>query len=86
VAYTAGSPAQTSVAAFQTGGAEAMALALSIIGRVRSTAPTTAWNHALRTAVPGYQFDNDKDASFYVRAVKEHHMILDYKFQYEVLA
>ena len=70
VAYTAGSPAQTSVAAFQSGGAEAMSFGLDRYFSSTEFSTSTAWTHDYRTAVPGIQASNNKDGSFYVRAVR----------------
>jgi hypothetical protein len=70
VAYTSGSPAQTSVAAFQTGGAEAMAF--GAIGYWSSTeySSSQAWDQFYNTSFPGYQGDDVKIYIGYVRAVR----------------
>jgi hypothetical protein len=70
VAYTAGSPAQTGVAAFQSGGAEAMTSGVVNYWSSTEYSTTAAWRQPYVTSVLGSQFDNDKDASFYVRAVR----------------
>jgi hypothetical protein len=70
VAYTSGSPAQTSVAAFQTGGAEAMTFGSNRYWSSTEYSTTAAWNQAYDTGVPGYQVNTNKSSSRYVRAVR----------------
>jgi len=64
-AYTSGSPAQTSVTAFQTGGAEAFAAVFYWSSSEFSS--TAAWRQNFDF---GCQDDSGKDSSFYVRAVR----------------
>jgi hypothetical protein len=64
-AYTTGSPAQTSATAFQTGNTEAFASANYWSSSEFSS--TNAWRQDFNT---GNQFNNFKDISFYVRAVR----------------
>jgi hypothetical protein len=64
--YTSGTPAQTSVAAFRTGGAEAFAASLSYWSSSEFSS-TTAW---LQGFTYGDQFNAGKDNSTYVRAVR----------------
>jgi hypothetical protein len=70
VAYTAGSPAQTSVAAFQSGGSEA--LAFGSISYWSSTEYTSAeaWYQTYFTSFPGNQTYDSKSSTAYVRAVR----------------
>lgn len=72
VAYTSGSPAQTSVAAFQTGGAEAMTFGSNAGVYWSSTeySTTFAWTQFYITSSPGYQANGFKTTSNYVRAVR----------------
>jgi hypothetical protein len=63
--YTAGTPAQTSVAAFQSAGAEAFAAELYWSSTEFSATP--AW---LQDFHDGYQDSFNKSSSFYVRAVR----------------
>jgi hypothetical protein len=70
VAYTAGSPAQTSVAVFQTGGAEAMAFGAVNYWSSTEFQDTSSWYQIYTTADPGYQYYAGKNVSFYVRAVR----------------
>jgi hypothetical protein len=64
--YTSGNPAQTSAAAFQTGGAEA--LSAQVYWSSTESTATKAFNQYLG---PGYQQTySTKDASFRVRAVR----------------
>jgi hypothetical protein len=71
VAYTSGSPAQTSVAAFQSGGAEAMAFG-STERYWASTEYSTAnaWTQYYATNYFGSQLENAKASNYYVRAVR----------------
>jgi len=64
-AYTSGSPAQTSVTAFQTGGAEAFAAGFYWSSSEFSS--TYAWRQYFGN---GNQYDGSKDSSDYVRAVR----------------
>ena len=70
-AYTSGSPSQTSVAAFRTGGSEAFAYG-SFNNYWSSTefSSTNAWSQLWRTANPGRQDDAGKTNNYYVRAVR----------------
>jgi hypothetical protein len=68
VAYTTTVPGQTSVAAFQTGGAEAMTLNNYWSSTEFST--TGAWIQAYTGSIEGYQPPNNKDGTNYVRAVR----------------
>jgi hypothetical protein len=71
VAYTSGSPAQTSVAAFQSGGAEAMAFGSTERYWSSTEYSTTgAWSPTYVTGSPGRQANAGKSDSFYVRAVR----------------
>jgi hypothetical protein len=71
VAYTAGSPAQTGVAAFQTGGAEAMTFGSNSYWSSTEYSTTVAWNQAYATSDPGSQgVGRNKSESIYVRAVR----------------
>ena len=71
VAYTAGSPAQTSAAAFQSGGAEAMGFGFITYWSSTEYNTTIAWNQYYWTSFPGrQQGGNSKTDSFYVRAVR----------------
>lgn len=70
VAYTSGSPAQTSVAAFQTGGAEAMTFGSARYWSSTEYSTTRAWYQFYGTSSPGVQYATDKDNSNYARAVR----------------
>ena len=70
VAYTTTVPAQTSVAAFQTGGAEAMASGNELYWSSTEYSTTTAWFQKYDTGGPGNQGNPNKLNSFYVRAVR----------------
>jgi hypothetical protein len=73
VAYTTGSPAQTGVAAFQSGGAEAMAFGPDFYWSSTEYSTTAAWYQAYDTRFPGSQlitFGILKNTSLYVRAVR----------------
>jgi hypothetical protein len=70
VAYTSGSPAQTSVAAFQSGGAEAMTFGSDIYWSSTEFGGTAAWDQRYETSFPGRQAADGKTNSFYVRAVR----------------
>lgn len=64
-AYTSGNPARTTVALFQSGGAEAFA-AVRYWSSTEFSA-TAAW---LQIFGDGDQFGNQRDSNFYVRAVR----------------
>jgi hypothetical protein len=73
VAYTSGSPAQTSVAAFQTGGAEAMAFGSVAYWSSTEYVDPNGWYQYYGTSTPGAQNEpvsGNKTQSFYVRAVR----------------
>jgi hypothetical protein len=64
--YTAGTPAQTSVAAFQTGGAEAFASTTDYLSSTESSA-TAAWSQLFSV---GLQNEDNKNISRRVRAIR----------------
>jgi hypothetical protein len=70
VAYTSGSPAQTSVAAFQSGGAEAMTFGSNSYWSSTEYSTTAAWRQRYFTSDPGRQSNDTKSGSRYVRAVR----------------
>jgi hypothetical protein len=70
VAYTAGSPAQTSVAAFQSGGSEAMTFGSNAYWSSTEYSTSLAWPQYYNTSVPGRQSNPGKSGSNYVRAVR----------------
>jgi hypothetical protein len=70
VAYTSGSPAQTSVAAFQSGGAEAMTFGSNRYWSSTEYSSSPAWAQVYATGIPGYQDAENKTNNFYVRAVR----------------
>jgi hypothetical protein len=70
VAYTSGSPAQTSVAAFQSGGAEEMTFGSNRYWSSTEYSTTDAWYQFYFTSYPGFQTYGAKVNSFYVRAVR----------------
>jgi hypothetical protein len=70
VAYTSGSPAQTSVAAFQSGGAEAMTFGSNRYWSSTEYVSSDAWAQDYLTNFPGFQFGASKNNVFYVRAVR----------------
>jgi hypothetical protein len=70
VAYTSGSPAQTSVAAFQTGGAEAMTFGSNVYWSSTEYSSSSAWDQNYSTGRPGGQDPSLKGNNFYVRAVR----------------
>ena len=70
VAYTAGSPAQTSVAAFQTGGAEAMTAAGNNYWSSTEYDTTSAWRQAYDSNNFGRQANTGKTDLRYIRAVR----------------
>jgi hypothetical protein len=70
VAYTTTVPGQTSVAAFQSGGAEAMTFGSNAYWSSTEYSTTNAWNQYYGTGDPGYQVDNGKNVTDYVRAVR----------------
>jgi hypothetical protein len=70
--YTTGSPARTSVAAFQSGGSEAFATAINAGRTWSSTNTSSASTQARRIEFDtGLQFSNDKTANYYVRAIRK---------------
>jgi hypothetical protein len=70
VAYTTTVPGQTAVAAFQSGGAEAMTFGSNVYWSSTEYSTTFAWYQAYGTSSPGYQDNASKSNSFYVRAVR----------------
>jgi hypothetical protein len=70
VAYTTTVPGQTAVAAFQSGGAEAMTFGSNEYWSSTEYSTTGAWNQGYDTNIPGRQVNLGKDNSFYVRAVR----------------
>jgi len=70
VAYTSGSPAQTSVAAFQTGGAEAMNSGTEVYWSSSERTTEDAWNQYYSNGNAGRQPPDRKTDSYYVRAVR----------------
>lgn len=69
-AYTSNSPAQTSVAAFQSGGAEAMTFGDNYYWSSTEYSSSLAWPQNYLTSLPGYQNLGNKNASLYVRAIR----------------
>jgi hypothetical protein len=69
-AYTSSVPARTSVAAFQTGGAEAMAYGSQIYWSSTEYNTTTAWYQFYNSSAPGDQNGFGKGNTLYVRAVR----------------
>ena len=69
-AYTSTVPARTSVAAFQTGGAEAMAYGSQVYWSSTEYSTSGAWRQDYGSSLPGFQTSNFKYSSFYVRAVR----------------
>lgn len=69
-AYTSTVPARTSVAAFQTGGAEAMAYGSQFYWSSTEYSTTLAWRQLYTSSLPGRQDDNVKGGTRYVRAVR----------------
>jgi hypothetical protein len=63
--YTSGAPAQTSATAFRSGGAEAFAA-----GLYWSSTEASATNAWVQNFVSGRQVNDNKDGSYYVRAVR----------------
>jgi len=72
VAYTAGSPAQTSVAAFQSGGAEAMGPNVLYITSTEYDTTTNwfAYYYEIALSDAGAQRNTTKTNAYYVRAVR----------------
>jgi hypothetical protein len=70
VAYTTTVPGRTSVAAFQSGGAEAMTFGSNRYWSSTEYSTTTAWTQRYDTSRPGYQSNPDKVGTYYVRAVR----------------
>ena len=72
VAYTTTVPAQTSVAAFQTGGAEAMVFGDTAYWSSTEYSTANAWATLYSTSYPGYQSGSPSKniTSYYVRAVR----------------
>jgi hypothetical protein len=70
VAYTTTVPGQTAVAAFQSGGAEAMTFGSNVYWSSTEYSTTYAWYQNYNTSSPGYQDNASKSNSFYVRAVR----------------
>ena len=69
-AYTSGSPAQTSVAIFQTGGSESLNQAVNYITSTEYNT-TTAWYQNTDPSTPGgEQLNSSKIGPYYVRAVR----------------
>ena len=69
-AYTTTVPARTTVAAFQTSGAEAMAYGSQTYWSSTEFNTTRAWRQHYRSSFPGFQNDFDKSSILYVRAVR----------------
>jgi len=70
VAYTTTVPAQTSVAAFQSGGAEAMTFGSNVYWSSTEYSSSGAWRQNYRSSDPGRQDLYSKPTSYYVRAVR----------------
>ena len=72
VAYTIGSPAQTSVAAFKSGNAEATAFGSSRYWSSTEYSSSAAWRQNYLSSFPGLQSttNNAKNEGHYVRAVR----------------
>jgi hypothetical protein len=70
VAYTTTVPGQTSVAAFQSGGAEAMTFGSNVYWSSTEYSTTSAWLQRYSTSFPGFQGNANKVSSNYVRAVR----------------
>lgn len=69
--YTSTVPGQTSVAAFQSGGAEAMSFGSIIYWSSTEYSTANAWPQFYYTGLAGYQDGfSQKDSSYYVRAVR----------------
>jgi hypothetical protein len=69
-AYTTTVPARTTVAAFQTSGAEAMAYGSERYWSSTEFSTTRAWVQNYVSSFPGFQANSDKSNIFYVRAVR----------------
>jgi hypothetical protein len=70
VAYTTTVPGQTAVAAFQSGGAEAMTFGSNYYWSSTEYSTTLAWFQYYLTSYPGRQNYDGKTNSYYVRAVR----------------
>ena len=70
VAYTTTVPGQTAVAAFQSGGAEAMTFGSNRYWSSTEYSTSAAWNQIYDPGGPGRHNDASKNASVYVRAVR----------------
>ena len=70
VAYTTTVPGQTSVAAFQSGGAEAMTFGSNVYWSSTEYSTAGAWYQSYSTGDPGLQANANKNGSYYVRAVR----------------
>jgi hypothetical protein len=68
--YTSTVPAQTSVAAFQSGGAEAMTFGTPYYWSSTEYGTTATWAQSYNSGVPGRQANVTKTDGFYVRAVR----------------
>jgi len=69
-AYTSGSPSQTSVTAFRTGGSEAFAYGSFKYWSSTEFSSAAAWNQNWNSSFPGAQNSSNKASAFYVRAVR----------------
>ena len=69
-AYTAGNPAQTSVAAFQSSGAEAMTFGSVYYWSSSESSATNAWCQVYNASLPGYQDGNGKTYGTRARACR----------------
>jgi hypothetical protein len=70
VAYIAGTPAQTSVAAFQSGGAEAMTFGSNAYWTSTEYDNSNGWYQFYGTSFPALQTFDSKNSPSYVRAVR----------------
>ena len=68
--YTSGAPAQTSAAAFKTGGAEAFAYGSEYYWSSTEFSASHAWSQYWNSSYPGYQSNTTKTDSCRVRAVR----------------
>ena len=69
-AYTAGNPAQTSVAAFQSDGAEVMTFGIGLFWSSSESSATLAWYQAYVTSNPGAQGNGNKAGDYRARACR----------------
>ncbi|MDD2742321.1 MAG: hypothetical protein PHV02_08610 [Rhodocyclaceae bacterium] len=69
-AYTSGSPAQTTVTSFQTGGAEAFEYGAAYYWSCSEYSATNAWLQNWRSSFPGFQDNYSKADTYRVRAVR----------------